>query len=102
MKLSLKYFISRSIKKQTSYQGVLSLKFNSRSSFAGTEDTVDFMYEIKDGAIVMEPVLKECIEEGVVIDRSDAITLYFGKVKKEEFVDLPKEEEAQKEASKLE
>jgi len=77
-KLVLKYFISRSIKKQTSYQGVLSFKFSS------IEDTVDFMYEITDDAVVMEPVLKECIEDGIVQDRSDAITLYFGKVKKEE------------------
>ena len=76
--LSLKYFISRSIKKQTSYQGVLSFVFSSM------EETVDFMYEIKDGAVVMEPVLKECIEDGIVQDRSDAITLYFAKVEKGE------------------
>ena len=82
--LSLNYFISRSIKKQTTYQGVLSFKFSSISSFVNPEDTVDFMYEIKDDAIVMEPVLKEGIEDGLVVARSDAITLYFEKVKEEE------------------
>ena len=82
--LSLNYFISRSIKKQTTYQGVLSFRFSSISSFVNPEDTVDFMYEIKDDAIVMEPVLKEGIEDGLVVARSDAITLYFEKVKEEE------------------
>jgi len=82
--LSLKYFISKVIRRQTSYQGVLSFKFSSVSSFSTSDETVDFMYEIKDDAICMEPVLKECIEDGIVTNRSDAIILYFAKVKKEE------------------
>jgi len=82
--ISLKYFISSSLKKQTSYQGVLSFKFHSVSSFFSEEETVDFMYEVKDGAVRLEPVLKECIEDGIVTGRADAITLYFTKVTKKE------------------
>ena len=41
------------------------------------------MYEIKQDGIVMEPVLKECIEDGLVIARGERLTLFFSKVKEE-------------------
>lgn len=71
-----KYFISRALKKETGYSGVLSFKFSSM------EDSIDFMYKMKDDSLIMEPVSKDLMEDGVVIKRGDAITLVFFKAEK--------------------
>lgn len=71
--VSLKYFLSREIKKESQYTGVISFKFST------LEDSIDFMYEIKKDGIVLEPVLKECIENGIVISRSERLILFFSK-----------------------
>lgn len=73
--VSLKYFISREIKRESQYSGVASFKFST------LEDSIDFMYEIKKDGIAMEPVLKECIEDGVVVSRSERLTLFFSKTR---------------------
>jgi len=71
-----KYFISRALKKETGYEGVLSFKFSSMM------DSIDFMYKMKKDALIMEPVSKVFIQDGLVTKRGDAITLVFSKTQK--------------------
>ena len=70
-KLAIKYFVSKKIKKETSYIGVLSFQFYS------LKDSVDFMYGIKDGALVLEAVSENDIEDGIVARRENSPILYF-------------------------
>ena len=67
----LKYFLSRSIKKETDYTGVISFQFST------LDDSIDFMYEKSTDGLRMEPILKECIAEGVVTQRTESLILYF-------------------------
>ena len=72
--LSIKYFVSRKIKKDTLYIGVLSFKFYS------LKDSVDFMYGIKDDSLILEVVGEKDIEDGIVVRRENSPVLYFEKV----------------------
>ncbi len=71
--VSIKYFLSRAIKKGSEYEGVLSFQFSL------LPDSIDFIYKVDKNGIMMEPILKECIEEGVVTTRIKALTLYFAR-----------------------
>jgi len=71
-----KYFISRALKRETGYEGVMSFKFSSMI------DSIDFMYKIKKDSLIMEPVSKDFIEDGLVTKRGDVITLVFSKTQK--------------------
>ena len=70
-KISIKYFVSNKIKKETSYVGVLSFQFYS------LKDCVDFMYGIKDNSLILEAVSEKNIENGVVVRRENSPILYF-------------------------
>ena len=73
-KLTIKYFVSKKIKKETSYIGVLSFQFYS------LKDSIDFMYGMKDDSLILEVVEEKNIEDGIVIRRENPPILYFEKV----------------------
>ena len=70
-KVSIKYFISREIRKETSYVGVLSFQFYS------LKDSINFMYGIKDGSLILEAVSENDIKDGVVVRHENSPVLYF-------------------------
>lgn len=70
-KVSIKYFISREIKKETSYQGVLSFQFYT------IDDSINFMYGIRDGSLILEAVSENDIEDGIVVRHENSVILYF-------------------------
>ena len=74
-KVRFKYFVSKKIKKDTSYVGVLSFQFYS------LKKTVDFMYGTKDNSLILEAVSQDDIEDGVVVRRENSPILYFEKDK---------------------
>ena len=71
--ISFKYFLSRAVRKNSQYDGVISFQFEN------VEDSSDFMYKTNKDSIVLEPVAKDCIENGVVNSRSNILTLFFSK-----------------------
>lgn len=73
-KLTIKYFVSKKIKKETSYIGVLSFQFYS------LKDSIDFMYGMKDDSLILEVVEEKNIEDGIVVRRENPPILYFEKV----------------------
>ena len=74
-KVGIKYFVSKKIKKDSLYIGVLSFQFYS------LENSIDFMYGIKDNSLVLEAVSEGDIEDGVVVRRENSPVLYFEKIK---------------------
>ncbi|MGP1437561.1 MAG: SH3 domain-containing protein [Treponema sp.] len=70
-KVKIKYFVSRKIKKETSYYGVLSFQFYN------IKDSIDFMYGIKEGSLILEAISKTDIEDGIVVRRENSPILYF-------------------------
>ncbi|MGP1521194.1 MAG: SH3 domain-containing protein [Treponema sp.] len=70
-KVSIKYFVSKKIRKETAYVGVLSFQFYS------LKDSIDFMYGIKDGSLILEAVSENAIEDGIVVRRENSPILYF-------------------------